>query len=178
MDSLHEQSQYARKLAAMTAEGRMSAFILSGLPPVFSPLCISLLPITWHVYSNPDWGWSFLALLLLSTRRLLWVRGMVQPEVVKMEWSNQVLLAMLALILGSMVMSIALAVQRWFVAAAISAAERAGDEERIQELTTVGQGESALADRVAGLFRPAPGSKEHAELAELFNLPDAAAERQ
>ena len=87
-----------------------------------------------------------------------------------MEWSNQVLLAMLALILGSMVMSIALAVQRWFVAAAISAAERAGDEERIQELTTVGQGESALADRVAGLFRPAPGSKEHAELAELLQF--------
>ena len=41
-----------------------------------------------------------------------------------MEWSDQVLLAMLALILGSMVRSIALAVQRWFVAAAISAAER------------------------------------------------------
>ena len=93
-----------------------------------------------------------------------------------MEWSNQVLLAMLALILGSMVMSIALAVQRWFVAAAISAAERAGDEERIQELTTVGQGQSALADRVAGLFRPAPGRTRR--VGRTSNLQDAAAERQ
>ncbi len=33
--ALHDQAQYTRKLAAMTAEGRMSARILGGLPPMF-----------------------------------------------------------------------------------------------------------------------------------------------
>ena len=35
IDGMHEQTQYARKLAAMTAEGRLSARILGGLPPAF-----------------------------------------------------------------------------------------------------------------------------------------------
>ena len=35
IEALHEQAQYVRKLAAMTAEGRMSARILGGLPPMF-----------------------------------------------------------------------------------------------------------------------------------------------
>jgi len=87
-----------------------------------------------------------------------------------MEWSNDVLLAMLALVLGALVMSVALAVQKWFIAVAIARAEQAGDEARLEELTTHVPGQSAWANRIAGLFRPAPGSKEYQELAELLQF--------
>ena len=82
VDSLHEQSQYARKLAAMTAEGRMSAFILSGLPPVFLALVYLVAPDYMARLFEPGLGLVIFGVALaLYLAGFFWVRGMVQPEV-------------------------------------------------------------------------------------------------
>lgn len=82
IDTMRQQSQYQKKLAAMTAEGRSSSTMLAGLPPVFALLA---------GLANPD----FIGLLVtdplgrmlgmisvgLWLTGVVWVRKMTNVEV-------------------------------------------------------------------------------------------------
>ena len=80
VEALHEQSQYARKLAAMTAEGRMSARILCGLPPVFLGLTSLAAPEYVGGLLNAGAGIGILMVALsLYVGGVVWVRRLVDP---------------------------------------------------------------------------------------------------
>ncbi|MEE2758157.1 MAG: type II secretion system F family protein [Myxococcota bacterium] len=80
VEALHEQSQYARKLAAMTAEGRMSARILCGLPPVFLGLTAMAAPDYVGGLLNAGAGIAILLVAItLYVSGVLWVRKLVDP---------------------------------------------------------------------------------------------------
>ena len=155
----------------MTAEGRMSGVHSVGAATVFLALAVSRcsrlhgMSIRTRIGVGHFWRCSCFYLA-----GFFWVRGMVQPEVsydgvVKPGLTGHVgahprlhgdehCPRCAALVCGG----------------CYQCGREAGDEERIQELTTAGQGESRLADRVVYLFRPAPGSKER-RVGRTFNLP-------
>jgi tight adherence protein B len=76
--ALHDQAQYTRKLAAMTAEGRMSARILGGLPPTFLFLTYLVAPdyIMTLFTSVTGLGVFGLACALYGLG-MLWLRSMM-----------------------------------------------------------------------------------------------------
>jgi len=80
VDALHEQSQYARKLAAMTAEGRMSARILCGLPPTFLLLTYLVAPEYIGGLFQPGFGLIVFGIaLFLYVVGFFWVRRLIDP---------------------------------------------------------------------------------------------------
>ena len=80
VDVLHEQTQYARKLAAMTAEGRMSARILCGLPPVFLGLTSLAAPdYVGKLFNNVPGLVIFCLAMGLYLAGFFWVRRLVDP---------------------------------------------------------------------------------------------------
>jgi tight adherence protein B len=81
VDALHEQSQYARKLAAMTAEGRMSARILCSLPPAFLILTSLIAPEYVGGLFQPGPGLVIFGMaLFLYVTGFLWVRRLINPN--------------------------------------------------------------------------------------------------
>jgi tight adherence protein B len=80
VDALHEQSQYARKLAAMTAEGRMSARILCGLPPTFLILTYLVAPEYVGGLFQPGLGLIIFGIaLFLYLAGFVWIRRLIDP---------------------------------------------------------------------------------------------------
>ena len=81
IDALHEQAQYVRKLAAMTAEGRMSARILGSLPPLFMFAVYLVAPEYIGNLFTPGPGYVVLALaLLLYFGGLYWLNSMISTK--------------------------------------------------------------------------------------------------
>lgn len=82
IDGMRQQSIYARKLRAMTAEGRASAYMLAGLPPVF--VCFTFLidpGYVGHLFT-PGLGYMILILsITLYVTGVLWTRRLTDPRV-------------------------------------------------------------------------------------------------
>ncbi len=79
VDALHEQAQYARKLAAMTAESRMSANILGGLPPAFLRLLLVIAPNYVAVLFDTGGGLVVLAIALsFYAMGILWLNALLK----------------------------------------------------------------------------------------------------
>ena len=81
IDALHEQAQYVRKLAAMTAEGRMSARILGSLPPMFLLAVYLVGPDYIGKLFTPGPGYLVLAVaLILYFGGLFWLNSMISTK--------------------------------------------------------------------------------------------------
>ncbi|MEE2787086.1 MAG: type II secretion system F family protein [Myxococcota bacterium] len=82
INALEAQSQYARKLAAMTAEGRMSARILCGLPPLFLGMTWLAAPEYVEKLAEPGPGLVVSAIAAtLYVAGYVWVQRLVNPKV-------------------------------------------------------------------------------------------------
>lgn len=81
IDTMRQQSQYERKLRAMTAEGRSSSRMLAGLPPTFVTVVWLAQPqYVGKMVTNPM-GQMLLALaLMLYGAGLFWVRRLTNPK--------------------------------------------------------------------------------------------------
>ncbi len=78
IDTLRQSSQYARKLNAMTAEGRSSARMLAALPIIFVTLSYAANPKYISMLLVDPTGRSILALAAtLYVTGLLWIRRLV-----------------------------------------------------------------------------------------------------
>lgn len=76
--ALHDQAQYSRKLAAMTAEGRMSARILGGLPPAFLVLTYLSAPDYIMALFTSAAGLGIFAIACgLYVAGILWLKSML-----------------------------------------------------------------------------------------------------
>ena len=81
IEALHEQAQYVRKLAAMTAEGRMSARILGGLPPMFLMATYLVGPDYVGKLFTPGAGYFVFAVALtLYFSGLFWLNSMISTK--------------------------------------------------------------------------------------------------
>ena len=81
IDALHEQAQYVRKLAAMTAEGRMSARILGSLPPMFLLAVYLVGPDYIGKLFTPGAGYLVLGVALtLYFGGLYWLNSMISTK--------------------------------------------------------------------------------------------------
>lgn len=81
IDALHEQAQYVRKLAAMTAEGRMSARILGAIPPMFLGMVYLIGPDYVENLFKPGVGIAVFSLaLLLYFSGLFWLNSMMSTK--------------------------------------------------------------------------------------------------
>lgn len=81
IDALHEQAQYIRKLAAMTAEGRMSARILGSIPPMFLGMVYLIGPDYVENLFKPGAGIAvFSAALFLYFSGLFWLNSMMSTK--------------------------------------------------------------------------------------------------
>ena len=81
IDGMRQQSQYARKLRAMTAEGRTSAFMLAALPPVFVGFTFLLnAGYIGHLFT-PGLGYGILGVsVVLYIVGVMWTRRLTDPE--------------------------------------------------------------------------------------------------
>ena len=81
IEALHEQAQYVRKLAAMTAEGRMSARILGAIPPMFLGMVYLIGPDYVENLFKPGAGIAvFSVALLLYFSGLFWLNSMMSTK--------------------------------------------------------------------------------------------------
>ena len=81
IEALHEQAQYVRKLAAMTAEGRMSARILGGLPPMFMLAVYLVGPDYIGKLFTPGAGYLVLGVaLVLYFGGIFWLNSMISTK--------------------------------------------------------------------------------------------------
>ena len=81
IDTMRQQTQYERKLQAMTAEGRSSSRMLGGLPVVFVLLAWLADPTyIGKLISNPLGQGMAIAALALYVLGMLWIRKLVNPE--------------------------------------------------------------------------------------------------
>ena len=81
IDALHEQAQYVRKLAAMTAEGRMSARILGSIPPMFLGMVYLVGPDYVENLFKPGAGIAvFSVALTLYFSGLFWLNSMMSTK--------------------------------------------------------------------------------------------------
>ena len=81
IDTMRQQTQYERKLQAMTAEGRSSSRMLGGLPVVFVLLAWLADPTyIGKLISNPLGQGMAIAALALYVLGMLWIRRLVNPE--------------------------------------------------------------------------------------------------
>ena len=81
IDTMRQQSQYERKLQAMTAEGRTSSYMLAALPPAFAGMTTLANPsYLGKLFTDPV-GQSLLVLsALLYVAGLMWVRKLTRPQ--------------------------------------------------------------------------------------------------
>lgn len=82
IDTMRQQAQYARKLSAMTAEGRSSARTLSLLPPGFTMMAYLADPGYIGRLITDSLGQMLLLLaFILWILGVVWVRRLVKPQV-------------------------------------------------------------------------------------------------
>lgn len=82
VDTMRAQGQYARKLNAMTAEGRSSARTLAMLPPGFATIAYLAEPSYISNLLNDSLGRMMLFMaVLLWVLGVIWVRRLVKPKV-------------------------------------------------------------------------------------------------
>lgn len=82
IDTMRQQSQYERKLKAMTAEGRSSSRMLAALPPAFVMLAYLADPGYIGNLISDSVGRVLLSLaVILYVVGLIWVRRLVSPKV-------------------------------------------------------------------------------------------------
>ncbi len=80
IDGMRQQAQYARKLRAMTAEGRASAYMLAGLPPVFVGFTFLIDAGYVGQLFTPGLGYTILALsVTLYVLGVVWTRRLTDP---------------------------------------------------------------------------------------------------
>ncbi|MGK0359040.1 MAG: tight adherence protein B [Bradymonadia bacterium] len=81
IDTMRQQTQYERKLQAMTAEGRSSSRMLGGLPVVFVVLAWFADPTyIGKLLEDPLGQGMALAALTLYVLGMLWIRRLINPE--------------------------------------------------------------------------------------------------
>lgn len=82
IDTMRQQSQYERKLKAMTAEGRSSSRMLAFLPPGFMFMAYLANPgYIGNLLSDPVGRMLMAISLILYVVGLFWVRRLVNPKV-------------------------------------------------------------------------------------------------
>lgn len=80
IETLRQQNQYERKLAAMTAEGKSSARMLSGLPAAFIGLAYLADPgYIGILFTHPLGRKLLVAAVVLWVAGVLWTRKLVSP---------------------------------------------------------------------------------------------------
>jgi len=80
IDGMRQQAQYARKLRAMTAEGRASAYMLAGLPPVFVGFTFLIDAGYVGQLFTPGLGYTIMVLsLTLYVLGVVWTRRLTDP---------------------------------------------------------------------------------------------------
>lgn len=81
IDSMRQQSQYERKLDAMTAEGKMSSRILAGIPPLFAFFSYLANPdYIGSLFTDPAGQVILFIAVGLYTVGVLWVRRLTRPQ--------------------------------------------------------------------------------------------------
>lgn len=81
IDTMRQQTQYERKLRAMTAEGRSSSRMLAGLPPTFVTVVWLAQPTYVGKMVTSGMGQTLLAMALtLYFLGLFWVRRLTSPK--------------------------------------------------------------------------------------------------
>ena len=81
-DTMREREYMRRQVAALSAEGRMSAYVLGGLPPMFMLYLYGTnRPYVMLFFTNPI-GWLMLGgMILLLSVGIFWMMKMVKVEV-------------------------------------------------------------------------------------------------
>ncbi len=81
IDTMRQQSQYERKLGAMTAEGRSSARMLAGLPPIFVLLAYMADSNYIGTLVNDPIGRVLLTVaIIMYTAGVVWTRRLTNPK--------------------------------------------------------------------------------------------------
>lgn len=81
IDTMRQQSQYERKLSAMTAEGRSSARMLAGLPPIFVLLAYAADANYIGTLVNDPIGRVLLTVaIIMYTAGVVWTRRLTNPK--------------------------------------------------------------------------------------------------
>ena len=81
IDTMRQQSAYAQKLQAMTAEGRSSALILAMLPPAFAGLSYVADPgYAKRLYTDSMGQLLLLVAVAFYLTGVMWTRRLVAPK--------------------------------------------------------------------------------------------------
>ncbi|MCA9559521.1 MAG: type II secretion system F family protein, partial [Myxococcales bacterium] len=81
IDTMRQQAQYERKLSAMTAEGRSSARMLAGLPPIFVLLAYMADSNYIGTLVNDPVGRVLLTVaIIMYTAGVVWTRRLTNPK--------------------------------------------------------------------------------------------------
>ena len=81
-DTMREREYMRRQVAALSAEGRMSAAVLGGLPPAFLGYLLVARPTYVHVLFVDPRGWLMLgAMAFMLTLGILWMNKLAKVEV-------------------------------------------------------------------------------------------------
>jgi tight adherence protein B len=81
-ETIREREYLARQVKALSAEGRLSVWILGGLPPAFMAYLTVANPEYLHPLVSTMLGWLMLgAMAVLLTIGVLWMKKVVKVEV-------------------------------------------------------------------------------------------------
>lgn len=79
--TIRERNQIRRQVRSLSAEGRLSAYILVGMPIVVALLLSMLNPVYFQVFTSTTAGFAMLfACAVLMTLGSLWLWRLIQVE--------------------------------------------------------------------------------------------------
>jgi tight adherence protein B len=81
-DTMREREYMRRQVAALAAEGKMSAAVLGGLPPAFLGYLLVARPTYVHVLFVDPRGWLMLgAMAVMLSLGIFWMSKLAKVEV-------------------------------------------------------------------------------------------------